>query len=143
MPSERAPAFQFYPQDFLADDKVSMMPPSAVGCYWLLCCHCWLKQKLPLDTESLRKLARFQTSRSDFEKRVWIHVVGCFIRTPDGFIHPRLEKERQKQAIYRENGRKGGVASAKQRASKLASHGQAKVNSSIFHLRKKKELRTS
>jgi hypothetical protein len=42
MAREQSPAFQFYPQDFLSDDKVMAMNAAARGVYIVLLCHCWL-----------------------------------------------------------------------------------------------------
>ena len=127
MPYEASPAFQFYPQDFLSDDKVDLMSSAARGCYIMLICHCWLKQTLPNDPGQLARLARY-TGRS--WGAIWAQLTDCFRPVEGGLQQPRVEQERQKQAIFRESGRKGGRKSAKARARLRQAPIQAKSNSS-------------
>ena len=124
MSRESSPAFQFYPRDFLADRNVMAMSLAEKGAYIILLCHCWLDGYIPKDPEQLRRIVGFNG------RRCWNSIktlCSCFIEDNDGhLIHPRIERERQKQASFRARGKKGGQASAKLRASKL----QASVNPS-------------
>lgn len=97
----KAPAFQCYAADFLADMNVAMMSAEEVGAYWLLILYCWREGTLPDDVEELALLARMQPeafSRS-WEKRIR----RCFEQNGEGhWVHPRLESERNKQAENRD-----------------------------------------
>ena len=127
MARESSPAFQFYPQDFLADDKVALMSPAARGCYIVLLCHCWLHKYLPKDLDSLSNLAR-ANARSF--PQIWRSISSCFRDTEHGLVNPRIEREREKQAIFRENKRKAGKAGGKQTQSRRQADVQAKSTSS-------------
>ncbi len=109
----KAPAFQFYPSDFLSDLKVQLMTTTQVGAYLLLLCHDWSSDGLPDDAEDLALLARMEveTFRTDWKRRL----EKCFEPHPSKAGHitnPRLQKERQKQAAFRTKqsaaGSKGG-----------------------------------
>lgn len=110
--SGRAPAFQFYPKDFLHDGNVVVMNLAERGAYVTLLCYCWTEGSLPAD---LNRLARFCGVNTAAFKKLWPALQPCF--RVDGvtslrLIHPRLERERQKQAEFKrrqsDNGRKGG-----------------------------------
>src|SRR4030095_3596168 len=111
MATEKTPAFQFYPKDWLTDDKVQAMSLSERGLYITLLCHAWLHGSLP-GTESA--LVRITNVRKTVFNRLWNGTLkSCFISSATGHLHnPRLERERQKQAVFRElraqAGRRGG-----------------------------------
>jgi uncharacterized protein YdaU (DUF1376 family) len=111
MAREKNPAFQFYPKDWLTDDKVQAMSLSERGLYITLLCHAWLHGSIP-DTELV--LSRITNVRRDLFKRLWKgQLKSCFITSSVGrLINPRLERERAKQAFFRElraaAGRRGG-----------------------------------
>lgn len=101
----KAPAFQFYAADFLADKNVAVMSACEVGAYILLISYCWREGALPDDHEELAALSRMPLEQ--FEKS-WEKRLGrCFVqRAEDGqWIHPRLEAERETQAANREKKR--------------------------------------
>lgn len=111
---KRAPAFQFYPADFLSDENVKLMTNEEVGAYWLLTCHCWLEGSIPDNTADLARLAGTTTERMrDLEARL----KPCFAPSKNlhgRLIHPRLEHERKKQATFKKKmsaaGKKGAEA---------------------------------
>lgn len=110
--AEKKPAFQFYPKDFLTDEKVSQMSNTEVGVYTRLLCHCWLEGTLPLETEALAHFARMPLKQ--FTK-VWENALvrSCFHVGEDGRLHQkRLDAEREKQTAFKrrqsDNGAKGG-----------------------------------
>lgn len=110
--SGRAPAFQFYPKDFLADERVRLMSMPERGVYITLICLCWSEGTLPADTQTLSRIAGMPVASF---RKLWPAVEVCFRPSPrdaSRLIHPRLERERQKQRAYRrrqaDNGRKGG-----------------------------------
>lgn len=109
MAAEKAPAFQFYPKDFLMDGNVSGMSLQERGAYITLLCICWLEGSLPADVGRLANIVG--TPRKAFAK-FWPAISVCFQEQGDRLLHGRLELERQKQAEFRqrqsENGGKGG-----------------------------------
>jgi uncharacterized protein YdaU (DUF1376 family) len=100
----KAPAFQFYAADFLADKNVAVMGAAEVGAYILLISYCWREGSLPDDAEELAALARMPLEQ--FEKSWEKRIRRCFELSAEGqWTHPRLEEERQKQADNREKKR--------------------------------------
>lgn len=132
MPDDRpaSPAFQFYPKDFLSDEKQVRMSLAAVGIYMRLICHCWNEGSLPADLVSLARLSG-ATKRQITE--LWPSIGICFRETAEGrLIHPRLEREREKQATYRQRQSDKGKASAHMRAV-LATHRATTVEPRLNH----------
>lgn len=112
----KAPAFQFYPKDFLSDSHVVAMRLPERGAYITLLCLCWLDGSIPSDLELLAR--RCQVSTTAFT-RLWPALEPCFrvcSTAPSRLVQPRIERERQKQVTWREMkakaGRKGGTAKA-------------------------------
>ncbi len=98
--NNRSPAFQFYPKDFLSDEKQISMSLAAVGIYMRLICHCWNEGSLPADPGVLARLSG-ATKRQIAE--LWPSIAPCFKTNEDGrLIHPRLEREREKQQTFRQ-----------------------------------------
>lgn len=94
-----SPAYQFYPDKFLTDDKVLMMSFTEIGIYQVLLCHAWPHRGLPNDIAAIAKMLKIPLRR--FEK-IWAGPVGeCFSLKGGRFVNPRQEKEREKQAEYR------------------------------------------
>ena len=109
---DKAPAFQFYVKDWLADERVRLMSHTEKGMYIDLMCFCWNEGSLPLDTDTLARLLHLPLPR--FTK-LWENspLRQCFFVADDGRMHhKRLDAERAKQAAYRqaqsEKGKKGG-----------------------------------
>lgn len=107
----KAPAFQFYPNDFLSDQNVICMSLQERGAYITLLCLCW-QNPLPSDVSRIARLCGVPLSMM---RKLWPALSVCFRAhpsDPDLLIHPRLERERQKQADYKrrqsDNGHKGG-----------------------------------
>lgn len=99
MSSEKSPAFQFYPRDFLSEPNVQAMTMEQRGIYVWLLCHCWCEDSLPND---LARLARIcQVSRRRFEM-LWPEIAVCFIESDGALRHSRLDKERRDQAKRRD-----------------------------------------
>jgi len=95
----KSPAFQFYPKDFLGDEEQSLMSLAEAGAYTRLMCRCWLNDGIP---NNLDELARLCGATYGQMVKFWPAISKCFKQRADGrWIHPRLEKERAKQADYR------------------------------------------
>ena len=98
--STQAPAFQFYPKDFLASSKVQRMSLAEVGAYTLLLSHAWLDGSLPPDLPTLARLCRCSTPAFT---RMWRAVLyECFQAREDGRLtNKRLEEVRAAQEAFR------------------------------------------
>lgn len=110
--SSKAPAFQFYPSDFLSDPNVIVMSLAERGAYITLLCVCWQQGSLPIEQNRLARLCGVTLQAF---KKLWPALDPCFrIRHShvDRMINPRLERERLKQLDFKrrqsDNGSKGG-----------------------------------
>lgn len=112
MAKEKAPAFQFYPKEFLADGNVSGMSLQERGAYITLLCICWNDGSLPMDTGRLANMCA--TPLKQFAK-FWPAVRVCFVEADGRYRHPRLDLEREKQAEHRQQQSVRGMAGAEKR----------------------------
>lgn len=101
-----SPAFQLYVNDFLGSAKVGMMSADEVGTYVLLLCLDWQEGGFVYDAKRLAKWCRLSPSAF---KRAWVQVGQCFVERDGRQWNPRLEREREKQAEWREKSKKGGT----------------------------------
>lgn len=134
---EKSPAFQFYPQDYLADPNVAEMTLEEQGAYIRLICYAWIAGSIPADPERCARLVGNGCSIS-----VATNVQRAFNEPstdPQRLLHKRVEKERQKQAIRREQTSSAGKKSAAKRSvnrevstgsNKRSTNVQRKVNPS-------------
>lgn len=105
----KSPAFQFYPDDFMGG-KPGMMTPEQTHVYvWLLCLD-WNQGGFPLDIPTLARWCRVTPA---IFRRAWSVVQECFSSKEGRWFNERLEKERQKQAEWREKSAKGGKSKRK------------------------------
>ena len=105
----KAPAFQFYPRDFVSDPKVAAMTNAEVGIYIRLLCYAWLDEGLPYDFEALARMVG--ETLPSFEK-AWKRIGPCFEIVGDRIIQPRLERTRIEQSEYRERRSQAGKSGA-------------------------------
>lgn len=119
MPVERAPAFQFYPKDFLSSSKVARMSLTEIGVYMLLLSHAWLNGGLPTEVTEIAKLVKVPVPR--FVKMWQGALSECFEHQHGRLVNVRLEHERQKQADHREAQSQRGKASAAARSQRKAN----------------------
>lgn len=114
--TERPPAFQFYPADFLADENVALMTNREVGCYIKLMCYCWRQGTIPKDIPSIARLC----GEDDLSmSKMWPQISKCFRLNGERLYHKRLDIERQKQVAWRKKSSAGGKRSAASRAESL------------------------
>ena len=92
---KKAPAFQFYPMDWLSDTNVVRMTVEQEGAYLRLLCYCWLDGSIPGNLDALIPLCK------GIPKETIEAVLHCFIKKGDKLVHPRLDQERRKQAAFR------------------------------------------
>jgi uncharacterized protein YdaU (DUF1376 family) len=114
--TRKAPAFQFYPKDFIGDEDQAAMTCEQAGAYIRLICHEWNEGSIPDDADRCARLCGADPRR--FRVDGWPAIRACFVAhptEPGRLVHPRLEKERAKQASYRTGKVRAGLASAAQR----------------------------
>lgn len=129
----RAPAFQFYPKDWL-DFKVQRMSLSAQGAYVKILCYMWSDssdQCSILDDDELIARALSTTVEQWLELREEIQRKNDPIfQIKDGFlISKRLKQESTKQRKYRKTQSDKGKKSAQQRFNRGSTTVQPKGNS--------------
>lgn len=112
MAKEKSPAFQFYPREFLADGNVSGMSLQERGAYITLLCICWNEGSLPMQTDRLANMVGVPVKV--FEK-FWPAIRVCFTEHEGRYVHPRLERERDKQATNRQRRSDAGSKGADMR----------------------------
>lgn len=111
----KAPAFQFYVNDWLSSPKITLMTPAEEGAYIRLLAFCWANDGLPDDDEQLARLSRLGEG---WFKGGSTKIRNCFILV-DGKLHnKRLIKEKENQIAWREKSKRGGELSAKARRKK-------------------------
>jgi uncharacterized protein YdaU (DUF1376 family) len=111
----KAPAFQLYAADFLADENVVCMSLNERGAYITLMCFCWREGSIPSDLESLSALCGVDI---DTMSGIWKRVQKCFNphkKNEQRLIHFRLEKERKKQKEHSKKRSEAGLKGAKTR----------------------------
>jgi uncharacterized protein YdaU (DUF1376 family) len=93
----KAPAFQFYPRDYLCDLNVRGMSYEQRGVYWELVSLCWLEQGIPSDLNAIAKILGMKHSRL---VKLWPGIAPCFVVDGDRLQHPRLNAERLEQEQF-------------------------------------------
>jgi len=112
--SKKAPAFQFYPQDFISSLDVQLMSAAEVGAYCLLLFNSWTQARPGYLLNNDRQLLAITRLTPEEWKRSKKLLLSKFPTTQDGKFryNPRLAAEADKQADFRtkqaENGKRGG-----------------------------------
>ena len=114
----KAPAFQFYPGDFLSSPDVQIMEAHEVGAYLLLLCAAWQSERpgyLPNDEGRLRRLARLTPDQWRESSAL---VLGKFPVQEEGEYraNKRMLTELDKQELFRQSRAEAGRVSAAKRA---------------------------
>jgi len=126
----RAPAFQWYPSDFMADIHVQLMDWTQRGIYVWLIGICWLEKSIPGDLGALAKLTHIPVSWWEENGQ---GILVCFKPLANGnLIHPRIEKERDKQRAYREIKQRSGEIGAKNRWQKHNNMKKLNSNANVL-----------
>lgn len=110
--TEKSPAFQFYPKDWLSDGLVRAMGHEARGVYIDLLSIYWNDGGLPSDPKALA--ARVALPLRTFQ-RLWPLIAPCFEIGPNSITSKRLDREKLKQSDYRRLQQAKGLKSAKSR----------------------------
>ena len=114
--TKKAPAFQFYPKDWLSSLSVTLMTAEQEGAYIRLLCYCWDSGdcSLPADEEQLIKMSRIS-------KGGWEMVGKCFIPHPEkpGFLtNKKLLEMLHEQCAWKVKSSIGGKRSGEKRSLK-------------------------
>lgn len=105
------PAFQMYAADFLVD--TADWTVDEIGIYLRLLLNEWVNGQLPNDDKRLSRIAG--VSHQKFKKK-FKTLEGKFKVNGSGFLYNRrLEEEREKQLIWREKSKLGGIKSGEMR----------------------------
>lgn len=107
----KAPSFQFYPRDFIAD--TTDLTNEEVGAYVRLICRQWMDGSLPSDVASLGRIAGGESPKS--MARMW-KILSRFFKphktVAGALVQGRLEEVRDAAEARRnaqiENGKRGG-----------------------------------
>jgi uncharacterized protein YdaU (DUF1376 family) len=104
----KAPAFQFYAAEYLADENVQLLSLEQEGIYIRLLAYCWREGSIPAEPEKLARLCKGCSVDSLTGVLDLFHPMGM-----DGRLsHRRLDDERIKHERYRlkqaMNGARGG-----------------------------------
>lgn len=111
----KAPAFQFYPQDFISSLDVQLMTTKEVGAYILLLANSWIQEDqcfLPDDENILMRIARMTKEEWDGSA---IAVLKKFKKKNGKIYNTRLLKELEKQEKYQKTKSESGKSGAKKR----------------------------
>ncbi len=96
----RAPAFQFYPKEFLSSSKVIAMTATERGVYITLLSMQWLDGSVPADMSALARLVGMRTSALT---KLWkANLSRCFEEHDGRLVNARLEEARQSQTEFRQ-----------------------------------------
>ena len=130
----KAPAFQFYAADYLADMQVRMLSWPSRGLYIDLLCYCWREGWIPSDSSAIAQLCNCH------DTAIIDPCLLLFSPHPDDtgkLINLRLDRERERQKAFREERKASGIKGAAKRwprDSSAIKQPIAKNSSSIFNL---------
>lgn len=118
----KPPAFQFYARDWLS--STLGMPWDVAGLYIHLLAWSWDNGPLPDDGKWRQRVI------GQADGKLWAAVRSRWTKTPDGWINPRLERQREIQASFRKRGRKGANARWQPSPKHVANRRPASASSS-------------
>lgn len=110
MAPEKAPAFQFYADKFLLDENQAVMTLQQVGAYARLMAYCWREVTIPDDPDKARVMVNDGKVTPRQFREMWPLIRACFTESdqPGRLRHTTLDKERAKQAAWRQKSANGG-----------------------------------
>ena len=114
----KPPAFQFYPKDFLMDDKVAVMNLEQKGAYVVLLSYCWNNKGLSREQDDLKELC----GNPENWPQIWEKVGKCFYEKNGKLFNKRLLKEFNKQKEWRKKSSLGGIQSGISRGKKVEAN---------------------
>lgn len=110
-----APAFSFFPSDYLGDPHTIVMTTEENGAYCLLMWVCWEQDGLPNDIEELAGYARLTLKK--FQPMWERRLKRCFDfdEKRNQFVHPRFEKIIREIKAFRKKKSNAGKVSGQRR----------------------------
>ncbi len=108
----KSPAFQFYPKQWLGDDRVMLMDFDARGMHLHCMCIAWQQTDactLPDDDEKLRRWCG-NPDRDDWEKRLKPQIFSAWKKEKGYWIQTGLKREYSKQNERSDKNRKAANA---------------------------------
>jgi len=123
---DKSPAFQWYPKDYMSDKNTRLMTLEERGAYVELMNYEWNEKGLPICDKDLAELSGLGIEK--WNGKSGEKIKKCFEEKGGKLIHPRLERERLKQADWRAKCSAGGKKSAEIRELKKGK-GSGKVSS--------------
>lgn len=114
--TNKSPAFQFYPGDFLSDENVISMNCEERGIYITLLSICWIQGSIPADQTKILRLLPNPIPPS--LPKIVMDRFTPLPEKPDRLVNNRLEKERKKQSDFREKKSNSGKKGAESRWKK-------------------------
>lgn len=108
-----SPAFQFYPADWLSDINVQLLTLEEEGAYMRLLSYCWIEGSIPNDPELCARLIGKGASTTLATKLMERFEPDP--NHPSRLINQRLEREREKQRLWHEKSKLGGIKSGESR----------------------------
>lgn len=108
----KSPAFQFYPKQWLGDNKVRLMDRDVRSMHHDLMCYSWQEDEpgtLPKDEKKLQNLLEF-SKKNDWKKRVFPQLLTSWKVWEEDetrLVQNGLRREYVKQKLYSERTRKG------------------------------------
>ena len=126
MTRKGAPAFQFYPDDWLSSKDITLMSAAEEGAYIRLLSYAWLADDcgLPDDATTLASLSRLG---DDWRGQSGEKIRAKFRKRRGRLYNDRLLEERRKQKEHHKKSSLGGLKSATSRASKRVKGGSRLV----------------
>jgi hypothetical protein len=124
----KAPAFQFYPADYLINDKIAVLTLEEQGAYIRAVCYCWKYGSVPADIKTLSRL--IGCGCSEEVARAVSTAFKVSSTDPAKLINLDLEKRRQEQKNWRKKCSEGGKRSAEARKKLALSQGSERKGTS-------------
>jgi uncharacterized protein YdaU (DUF1376 family) len=126
----KSPAFQFYPDDFVGSGTVALLRDHEIGIYLMLLCLDWSDDGFVFpaatDSDELERLAAWCKTTPKRLASAWTRLAQAFPASEDSRRrNPRLQRERIKQATWRE---KSSTAGKKGAATRWAKDDQPHAN---------------
>jgi hypothetical protein len=114
----KAPAFQRYAGDYLADERLALMSLEEEGAYNRAQAYCWREGSIPSDEKLLSRLLKGASPETVKVVQRW------FVPHPTDssrLIDPELEEQREKRRLWIEKSSQAGRESGKARRAKSFS----------------------
>lgn len=140
MSTLKSPAFQFYPKDWIADARVCELSLEEEGAYIRLLNHCWLEGSVPADPA---RCARIIGKGCSVETATTVQRLFNVCSTDtERLTHKRLDEEREKQKVRREQAAEAGRRSGEKRRN-TANSAQTETNDRSTDVQRKPNTSSS